>query len=208
MRECLKNGLMQLTNLIKKYNIESIRGKVKVKVFNESNLPLVLDLRNRLNNLIYCNECHKIFDEDTDKSIRFPPTKNQIFHTTLFKTAYYNVVIRARIYATNQALKKKQKEEQILLLNKLEDADLNRVTIHYMLSAWLTIDEFRWHSTFGYAEIPEDLSYSLVLNYPTYVLSYANYVMNPHLRPVYMQELSEDELVLCDRMLKATLASL
>jgi hypothetical protein len=198
---------MQLTTLLRAYNIKSIRGKVKIKVFNEGNLPLVLGLRDRLNNLIYCNECHKIFDDGTDKSLRFPPTKNQIFYTTSFKTAYYSVVIRARIYATNQALKNKEKEEQILLLNKLEDADLNRVTIQYMLSAWLTIDEFRWHSTFGYGEIPEDLCYGLVLNYPNYVLSYANYVMNTHLRPTYIQELSEEELVLCDRMLEATLAS-
>lgn len=199
---------MLLTRLVKTCNIKVIRGKVRSKVFSEDKLPLVLGLRDKTNDLILHDRCHEIFDESAEKTLRFPEKKNKIYFSTPFATAYYKVVINARMYAMNQVIKKKEKQDHLFLLTGLEDTDHNRVTLLYMLSAWLTIDEFRWHKVFSYEEIPEDLSYGLVLDYPTYVLNYANYVLNPSLRRLYLEELSKEELLNCDRMLQNTLASL
>lgn len=54
--------------------------------------------------------------------------------------------------------------------------DLARVTVLSAVTAWLTTDGLRWHNLDP--DVPEDLSYGLVLQYPRGVLSYAAMIAN------------------------------
>lgn len=68
---------------------------------------------------------------------------------------------------------KKYNEQKCNILKHILFKDLNRANVLISLSAWLTVDDFRWHNIDS--SVPEDLSYGLVLSYPDFVLPYASY---------------------------------
>lgn len=69
-------------------------------------------------------------------------------------------------------------EDNIPVAVKLYYQDLTRANIFVSLVAWLSTDGFRWHTNPMFANIPEDLSYSLVLNYPEFIIPVARLVTN------------------------------
>jgi len=78
-------------------------------------------------------------------------------------------------------IRKDLKEEQLKKYNENKSSvlrhvlyrDLSRANVLITLSAWLTVDDFRWHNIDS--SVPEDLFYGLVLSYPDFVLPYASY---------------------------------
>lgn len=68
---------------------------------------------------------------------------------------------------------KKYNEDKCSILRYVLFKDLSRANVLITLSAWLTVDDFRWHNFDS--SVPEDLSYGLVLSYPDFVLPYASY---------------------------------
>lgn len=61
-------------------------------------------------------------------------------------------------------------------INDVVNTDITRVTIDLAAAAWLTIDHWRLHVAFPNIDIPSDLSYGLVLQYPQPVLRQAQFL--------------------------------
>lgn len=62
-------------------------------------------------------------------------------------------------------------------INDVVNTDITRVTIDLAAAAWLTIDHWRLHVVFPEIEIPSDLSYGLVLQYPQPMLRQAQFLV-------------------------------
>ena len=60
------------------------------------------------------------------------------------------------------------------LVYVLMEQDILRVILPVAVTAWLTVDDFRWHH--HVSEIPEDLQYGLVLSYPNLLVQYAAFI--------------------------------
>lgn len=68
------------------------------------------------------------------------------------------------------------------MINSVINTDITRVTIDLAAAAWLTIDEWRLHVEFPDLEIPTDLSYGLVLQYPEPILRQARFLAGESVR--------------------------
>jgi len=68
---------------------------------------------------------------------------------------------------------KKYNEDKCGILRQFIYNDLIKANVLITLSAWLSIDDFRWHDFDS--SVPEDLTHGLVLSYPDFVLPYASY---------------------------------
>ena len=70
-------------------------------------------------------------------------------------------------------------EEDEMIPGRLVINDLNKVVFPLAISAWLTIDSWRAHEYFNDENIPSDLSYGLVLEYPIPIIRMSMQMLEP-----------------------------
>lgn len=166
-------------------------------------------LRERSKSWVINNQQHKVFGADT--TLRFFPLRQygsrHIPQNKDFLESYYRLQILAeQVAAINYCLVRQrsllpieQDTNGFLLISNLIKQDTRRVVLPIAVTSWLTIDEFRWHNSGipGTQEVPEDLSYGLVMSYPEYVIPYACFVLNTH-RQKQLSLIDQDSLQACE----------
>lgn len=69
--------------------------------------------------------------------------------------------------------------------------DISKVNAFICAVAWLSSDEFKWHIKYPEYQIPEDLSYGLVLQYPDFIIPYCCVLADYKREECYTQLQSE-----------------
>lgn len=83
------------------------------------------------------------------------------------------------------------------LLCWLMENDFHRVILPIAVTAWLTVDEFRWHHYFE--DIPEDLHYGLATQYPEVIIYYAAFIAGFN-RAEAFATLSPQTIAFCEKI--------
>lgn len=83
------------------------------------------------------------------------------------------------------------------LLCSLMENDIHRVIAPVAITAWLTLDEFRWHNHIP--DIPCDLSYGLVTHYPEAIIKYAVFMGNWN-RAEIISQLPKKTIAHCEEL--------
>lgn len=83
------------------------------------------------------------------------------------------------------------------LLCWLMENDFHRVILPIAVTAWLTVDEFRWHHYFE--DIPEDLHYGLVTQYPEVIIYYAAFIAGFN-RAEALATLTPQTIAFCEKI--------
>lgn len=102
---------------------------------------------------------------------------------------------------TIQTLEKSQPQAAVSvtdnrpLLCSLMENDIHRVIAPVAITAWLTLDEFRWHHYIP--DIPCDLHYGLVTQYPEAIINYAVF-MGDFNRKELLSQLSQETIAHCE----------
>lgn len=89
---------------------------------------------------------------------------------------------------SNERLSKTATDNGYLIMPMICQQDTERICLPYAVCAWLSIDNFRWPDP-----APEDLSYGMVLQAPTYVLHFARYLLG-YDRDIYNKLVSKKDL--------------
>lgn len=144
-------------------------------------------MRNHLRTLVLEGRAGEILEGN----YKFPLSKaghNQLMSTPEFLEAYYKLILLSEQaalscysttrYGSTSAIAKgegidEMDDENISTVRYLVNKDLKVAILPVAVAAWLTIGDFRWHSID--ANIPKELSYGLVLQYPDFVIPYAMY---------------------------------
>ena len=119
-----------------------------------------------------------------------------------FVYAYFRLLALGAM-VTLQTLKKSQPQAPVSvndhrpLLCSLMENDIHRVIAPVAITAWLTLDEFRWHTYIP--EIPCDLNYGLVTDYPETIISYAAFMGNWN-RAEILSQLSQRTIAQGERL--------
>jgi hypothetical protein len=157
-----------------------------------NNLPCVSVIKEALLEIINTNQEHKIFKDldplldlelkklgsKTGFDLRFP-VKNSQDWIKNFKpnnktfSYYYRLLINLASTASAPSVSKTPQDIWVDLIN----VEFTQVNCLIALVAWLTTDNWRWHKEYPHYNIPEDLSYGLVLSEPDAVISFALYVL-------------------------------
>lgn len=159
-------------------------------------------LRDRVRSLVIDQQMHQIFDPPGDSVLRFPPPRkfghNVLTKSKQFLYEYYRLALLAQHAAvvSQPSVMEQQLEDGTPLALAITTADLNGTTLPLALTAWLTIDSFRWSPIY---EVPEDLSYGLVLSYPTYILAIASFVLKID-RAEQIEKLAPGALGCCEEI--------
>lgn len=85
------------------------------------------------------------------------------------------------------------------VLLSLMESDIHRVIAPIAISAWLTVDEFRWEKYIP--QIPHDLNYGLVTQYPEAICAYGAFMGNFN-RPQFLNLLSTASINKCGLLAK------
>lgn len=85
------------------------------------------------------------------------------------------------------------------VLLSLMESDIHRVIAPIAISAWLTVDEFRWEKYIS--QIPHDLNYGLVTQYPEAICAYGAFIGNFN-RPQFLNLLSKTSINKCGLLAK------
>jgi hypothetical protein len=151
-------------------------------------------VRDYLVELIYHKRKPKEIFTDTSKEIKWELPKNGSCNYLSFEESflyhYYKLLLEAEwiglvhycpyLYMPPDKKKDLTKEdlredrkETILTLRNFIVQDLKKANILITLSAWLTVDDFRWHNLDS--GIPKDLTYNFLLSHSDFLLPYAAY---------------------------------
>lgn len=90
-------------------------------------------------------------------------------------------------------------EDNRPVLLSLMESDIHRVIAPIAITAWLTVDEFRWQKHIP--QIPPDLNYGLVTQYPEAICAYGAFMGNFN-RHQFLNLLSTASLNKCDLLAK------
>ncbi|MFB6274650.1 MAG: hypothetical protein ABEI32_00685, partial [Halothece sp.] len=96
-----------------------------------------------------------------------------------FVYAYFRLLALGAV-VTQQILQKTQPQAPVSVMDhrpvlcSLMENDIHRVIAPVAITAWLSWDEFRWHHYIP--NIPTDLQYGLVENYPEAITGYAAFI--------------------------------
>lgn len=114
-----------------------------------------------------------------------------------FVYAYFRLLALGAVI-TLQTLRKTQPQVTLSiedgrpLLCSLMENDIHRVISPVAVTAWLTLDNFRWHHHIP--NIPTDLHYGLVINYPEAIIGYAAF-MGGFDRATILSQLSQETIL-------------
>jgi hypothetical protein len=155
-------------------------------------LPCVSYIKGALLEIILRNQEHNIFkslDQNLDKELetlgskisydlRFP-NKNSENWINNFKpnnknfTYYYRLLVNLASTMSTPHVSNTPEDIWVDLIN----CEFTKVNCLIALVAWLTTDDWRWHKEYPHYNIPEDLSYGLVLQEPQAVINFALYIL-------------------------------
>jgi hypothetical protein len=119
-----------------------------------------------------------------------------------FVYAYFRLLALGAV-VTQQILQKTQPQAPVSVIDhrpvlcSLMENDIHRVIAPVAITAWLTLDEFRWHNHIP--DIPCDLSYGLVTHYPEAILKYAVFMGNWD-RAEILSQLSQKTIAHCEEL--------
>lgn len=150
-------------------------------------------IKERILDLIVTNKEYQIFyniDEELDHQLNRPegkyikqdlefPAKTNSNCFSDFKldnknfNYYYVLLLNLANLASTSKVNKVDPEIWVKIINN----EFNRVNCLIAIVAWLTTDEWRWHKEYPDYNIPEDLSYGLVLDEPQAVISFSLYIL-------------------------------
>ncbi|WP_069789412.1 hypothetical protein A5482_015950 (plasmid) [Cyanobacterium sp. IPPAS B-1200] len=140
-------------------------------------------LRNYYREKILHNQAHWFLSSET--VVTFPPLHQKgwcrYYAIPEFVYSYFRLLalgseILEQILEISQRdyLISPQDNRPVLL--SLMESDIHRVIAPIAISAWLTVDEFRWDKYIP--QIPRDLNYGLVTQYPEAICAYAAFMGN------------------------------
>jgi len=146
------------------------------------------------------------FLEEYNLSTTFPSMKKkgwcQYPAQPDFVYAYFRLLALGAV-VTLQTLQNSQPqaplsvEDQRPLLCSLMENDIHRVIAPIAITAWLTLDEFRWH--YFIPNIPTDFDYGLIGNYPEAITCYAAF-MGGFNRSEILSQLSPKTIAHCEEL--------
>lgn len=76
--------------------------------------------------------------------------------------------------------------------------DMAKVNAFICAVAWLSIDDFKWHTQYPSYLVPEDLSYGLVLQYPDFIIPFCS-VIADYKREECYSKIQEESLKLVSK---------
>jgi hypothetical protein len=174
------------------YSVFTIRDIIKEKILNNSvqdllfkvnnqnvslpSLPSKLSLRHNLpncQNYLYYYHLTNIIALEIGKK-HYSPIRYKIKNNGIEEMADSI----SPIFSQDNNISKNDINTETYLVEVLMQQDLNKVNLFFALTAWMSIDTFRWHELEGFEHIPEDLSYGLVTDYYDLLLPYGAFVSN------------------------------
>jgi hypothetical protein len=150
------------------------------KTYLEQYPPIFL--RNYYREKLLNNEA-SWFLAEYNTGVNFPPLHKQgwRYYYPIPDFVYnYFLLLALGSEIVEQILEKTQRNSPIFSKNKrpllcsLMERDFHRVIVPLAITAWLTIDDFRWHNHLR--GVPRDLNYGLVSKYPEAICAYAGFI--------------------------------
>ena len=151
------------------------------KTYLEQYPPIAL--RNYYREKILNNQANWFLGENN--KINFPPLHKRgwcrYYAIPDFVYSYFRLLalgseIVEQILEINHRDYSLSAEDKRPLLLSLMEFDFHRVILPIAITAWLTVDEFRWDVHIP--NIPHDLNYGLVSQYPEAICAYAAFIGN------------------------------
>jgi hypothetical protein len=107
-----------------------------------------------------------------------------------------DIVTQQTLSATEAEVATSVRDDRPILCWLMEN-DIHRVIAPVAVTAWLTIDEFRWHHYIP--GIPQDLHYGLVTQYPEVIVCYAAFMAGLN-RTEVLSQLPAETIILCEEL--------
>ncbi|NCO74100.1 MAG: hypothetical protein GW795_12465 [Cyanobacteria bacterium] len=160
-----------------------------------------ITLRNYYREKILQNQAHWFLATETP--VTFPPLHqkgwSRYYAIPDFVSSYFRLLAQGS-EIVEQILEISQRDYLVSpqdnrpVLLSLMESDIHRVIAPIAITAWLTVDEFRWEKYIP--QIPRDLNYGLVTQYPEAICAYGAFMGNFN-SPQFLNLLSTTTIEKC-----------
>lgn len=158
-------------------------------------------LRNYYREKILHNQAHWFLATET--AVTFPPLHQKgwcrYYAISDFVSSYFGLlalgseIVEQILEISHRDYGVSPQDNRPVLLSLME-SDIHRVIAPIAITAWLTVDEFRWEKYIP--QIPRDLNYGLVTQYPEAICAYGAFMGNFN-RPQFLNLLSTASIDKC-----------